>query len=123
MLGKTQFEFMFDAHTPLDKRKLESARIREKYPDRIPVIVEPSLACRKDLPIDKNKYLVPNDLTIAQFIYVIRKRIKLSAEQALFCFVGGGIPSNTTLMSALYDMHKSEDGFLKIVYSSESTFG
>ena len=34
--------------------------------------------------IDKQKYLVPADLTIGQFVYVIRKRIKLSAERAFF---------------------------------------
>jgi GABA(A) receptor-associated protein len=27
--------------------------------------------------IDKKKYLVPADLTVGQFVYVIRKRIKL----------------------------------------------
>jgi GABA(A) receptor-associated protein len=31
--------------------------------------------------IDKKKYLVPMDLTVGQFVYVIRKRIKLSPEK------------------------------------------
>ncbi|KAJ4833723.1 Autophagy- protein 8f [Turnera subulata] len=67
-------------------RRAEAARIREKYPDRIPVIVEK--AERSDIPnIDKKKYLVPADLTVGQFVYVIRKRIKLSAEKAIFIFV------------------------------------
>ena len=37
--------------------------------------------------IEQNKYLVPFDLTMAQFIYIIRKNIKLSSEQALFLFI------------------------------------
>jgi GABA(A) receptor-associated protein len=37
--------------------------------------------------IDKKKYLVPADLTVGQFVYVIRKRIKLSPEKAIFIFV------------------------------------
>ena len=40
-----------------------------------------------DIPdIDKKKYLVPCDLTVGQFVYVIRKRIKLKPEKALFIY-------------------------------------
>uniref|UniRef100_A0A9I9DKB0 Autophagy-related protein n=1 Tax=Cucumis melo TaxID=3656 RepID=A0A9I9DKB0_CUCME len=43
---------------------------------------------RSDIPnIDKKKYLVPADLTVGQFVYVTRKRIKLSAEKEIFIFV------------------------------------
>ena len=42
---------------------------------------------------DKNyRYLVPADLTVGQFVYVIRKRIKLSAEKAIFIFVDNVLP-------------------------------
>nr|QAR18130.1 ATG8f3 [Nicotiana benthamiana] len=75
----------------LEKRRAEASRIREKYPDRIPVIVEK--AEKSDIPnIDKKKYLVPADLTVGQFVYVIRKRIKLSAEKAIFIFVDNVLP-------------------------------
>ena len=41
---------------PAERRKTESARIREKYPDRIPVIVEK--VEKSDIPdIDKKKYV------------------------------------------------------------------
>jgi len=81
----------FKSEHPLEKRQAESLRIREKYPDRIPVIVEK--AGRSDIPdIDKKKYLVPGDLTAGQFVYVIRKRIKLSPEKAIFIFVNNILP-------------------------------
>ncbi|KAG5414334.1 hypothetical protein IGI04_001901 [Brassica rapa subsp. trilocularis] len=52
----------------------------------IQVIVEKGE--KSDIPtIDKKKYLVPADLTVGQFVYVIHKRIKLSAEKAIFIFV------------------------------------
>jgi hypothetical protein len=38
------------------------------------------------------RYLVPADLTVGQFVYVIRKRIKLSAEKAIFIFVDNVLP-------------------------------
>ncbi len=76
-----------------EKRKSEAERIRAKYPDRVPVICEK--ADRTDIPdIDKKKYLVPADLTVGQFHYVIRKRIKLAPEKALFLFCSNSIPPN-----------------------------
>ncbi|KAE8956555.1 hypothetical protein PR001_g31694, partial [Phytophthora rubi] len=48
---------------------------------------------RSDIPdIDKKKFLVPADLTVGQFVYVIRKRIKLSPEKAIFIFVNNVLP-------------------------------
>ena len=38
------------------------------------------------------RYLVPGDLTVGQFVYVIRKRIKLTPEKAIFVFVGNVLP-------------------------------
>mmetsp|Transcript_11428 Transcript_11428/g.20149 ORF Transcript_11428/g.20149 Transcript_11428/m.20149 type:complete len:139 (+) Transcript_11428:115-531(+) len=112
----------FKAEHPLEKRKQEAARIKEKYPDRIPVIVE--RAEKSDIPdIDKKKYLVPSDLTVGQFVYVIRKRIKLSPERAIFIFVRNILPPSAALMSSVYADHRDEDGFLYITYSGENTFG
>ena len=73
--------------------------------------------------IDKNKYLVPPDLTIGQFLYVIRKRIKLTPEKSIFLFINNSIPSSSKIISQLYKDHKNEDGFLYIIYSGENTFG
>ncbi|KAM7271813.1 hypothetical protein ACFE04_031027 [Oxalis oulophora] len=105
-----------------ERRQAEASRIREKYPDRIPVIVE--RAEKSDVPeIDKKKYLVPADLTVGQFVYVVRKRIKLSPEKAIFIFVHNILPPTGTMMSAIYEENKDEDGFLYMTYSSENTFG
>ncbi|GJP67006.1 hypothetical protein CLOP_g23875 [Closterium sp. NIES-67] len=63
---------------------MEADRIRQKYPDRIPVIVEK--ARRSKVPdMDKKKYLVPADISISQFTAVIRNRIKLSRSKQYFC--------------------------------------
>ncbi|CRK17646.1 hypothetical protein BN1708_017600, partial [Verticillium longisporum] len=59
--------------------------------------------------IDKKKYLVPADLTVGQFVYVIRKRIKLSPEKAIFIFVDEVLPPTAALMSSIYEEHKDED--------------
>lgn len=99
----------------LDKRKTESDRIRQKYTDRIPCIVSKSE--KSDVPqIDKTKYLVPCDLTVGQFVYVIRKRINLPPEKAIFVFVNNVLPPSSCLMSLLYEEHRDEDGFLYITW-------
>mmetsp|Transcript_3710 Transcript_3710/g.9607 ORF Transcript_3710/g.9607 Transcript_3710/m.9607 type:complete len:129 (+) Transcript_3710:36-422(+) len=108
----------------LESRKASSASIRSKHPDRIPVIVE-KRARDQSLPeIDKKKFLVPADLTIGQFVYVIRKRIKLAPEQAIFLFVSSGtLPPSVAALQTVYDKYKDEDGFLYMTYSGENTFG
>lgn len=112
----------FQKRYDFEQRINESKRIREKYPDRVPVIVEKSKNSDVD-NIDKRKFLVPNDLTIGQFLYTIRKRIKLAPEKALFIFVNGTLPPTAALISHVYKEHKDNDGFLYVMYSTESTFG
>ncbi|KAG7796854.1 hypothetical protein KL944_004955 [Ogataea haglerorum] len=100
----------------------EASRIRGKFLDRIPVICEK--VEESDIPeIDKRKYLVPSDLTVGQFVYVIRKRIQLPSEKAIFIFVNDILPPTASLMSTIYEQYKDEDGFLYILYSGENTFG
>lgn len=113
---------MLQSPNILEKRKEESGRIRQKYPDRIPVICEK--AEKSNIPdIDKKKYLVPADLTVGQFVYVIRRRIKVDQNTNIFIFVNNVLPPTAALMSSLYDEQKDDDGFLYITYSGENTFG
>ena len=57
--------------------------------------------------LDKKKYLVPNDLTVGQFYILIRKRIKLRAEDALFFFVNNQIPPTSATIGALYQVNNN----------------
>ncbi len=115
--------FNYDKTHTLDERIAEATRIMARHPDRIPVLVQKDT--KSDIPdIDKYKYLVPNDLTIGQFVYVIRKRLKnFTAEKALFVYINNTLPATNMLVSEIYNKHKSSDGFLRIIYSTENTFG
>ncbi len=62
-------------------------------------------------------------MTVGQFVYVIRKRIKLPSEKAIFIFVNDILPPTAALISTIYEEHKDEDGFLYVLYSGENTFG
>lgn len=105
-------------------RLKESKRIMNIYPDRLPVICERSENASYDCPfIDKKKYLIPRDLTVGQFLYVIRNRLKMPAEKALYIFINGTIPATAHHMDIIYEFYKDDDGFLYISYTFENTFG
>eukprot|EP01031_Cornospumella_fuschlensis_P029343 gene29343-35421_t len=73
--------------------------------------------------IDKKKYHVPPDLTCGQFIYSIRRRLKLPSEKALFLFVNGTIPATSAMMNAIHEQHKDKEGVLHVTYGEENIFG
>ena len=103
-----------------EKRASESKRMMDKYTDRIPCIIETG----KDLRLDKHKYLIPSNLTLGQFITVVRKRIKLGDTEALFIFTECNvIPPTSAIMSHIYETFKHEDGFLYLWIGMENTFG
>lgn len=114
----------FKKKYPFHLRQNESYTIQLKYPDRIPVICEKSSARDTSVPdIDKNKYLVPTDLSLGQFAYVIRRRLRLPPERSIFLFVNDRLPGCSENIFSLYDMHKDADGFLYITYRGENVFG
>ena len=58
-------------------------------------------------------------MLVSDFISFIPKDISFS----LYIFIDGNIPSNTQLLSVLYDDYKNKDGFLYMIYDIENTFG
>jgi GABA(A) receptor-associated protein len=118
--------FKFKEQNPdPNKRRQEAEKIREKYPDRVPIICEKAPNCRSLSNVDKSKYLVPNDLTVSQFSFIIRKRLELSKDAALFLLVSGkhSITGDTSI-SEIYEKYSDkDDGFLYIAYTSELTWG
>ena len=115
--------FRYELNTPFDKRKEESKKLKEKYINRVPVIIKKADNATNTPDIDKEKYLVPKDLDIAQFLYVIRKRIKLSPDQAVFLFCNNETIPMASKFGTIYEEKSKDDGFLYLMYSLESTFG
>ncbi|KAH8874014.1 Gamma-aminobutyric acid receptor-associated protein-like 2 [Schistosoma japonicum] len=84
-------KFKFKESHTFEQRQQDSTKIKNKYAGRVPVVVERHLNSQI-VDIDKHKFLVPDDVTVAQFMWIIRKRIDLSSEKALFLFVGKTMP-------------------------------
>ena len=106
-------------HNSLEERIDTSNKILEKYTDRVPVIVD----CKKDINISKNKYIVQKELSVAQFIYIIKKRIDVHSSQAIFLVCNNRLVNSTDTMDNIYHYNKHSDGFLYIILSLENVFG
>lgn len=108
---------------PFEARKAESARLLQLHPSRVPVIVRRSTSCSRSVEIDKTKFLVPEDITTMQFVDVIRKRIRLNKNEAIFLYSNSSLLSGPSTIRAVFSRHRSEDGFLYVFYALENTFG
>ena len=102
---------------------LQSNKILENHPDKVPVILERDKNCSLNKPI-KTKYILSKEVTMAEFIKIIREKLDLSPEKALFFLVNGksSLSGNESL-GTIYKDYKSKDGFLYIAYASEEIWG
>lgn len=112
----------YKSYLTFSERLNESTNIKKKYPDRIPVIIQRTPYSNAPL-LSKYKYLVPTELTVAQLLYSIRKKIKIESHQSIFFFIGETIPISSSTILQLYNIHKDSDGFLYLTYDTENTFG
>ncbi|XP_075688421.1 microtubule-associated protein 1 light chain 3 gamma isoform X2 [Rhinoderma darwinii] len=114
----------FKQRKQLGKKMSEVIGIKAKFPTKIPVIVE-RYHKEKYLPLlDKIKFLVPRDLSMSQFVNIIRNRMDLSATQAFYILVNEkNLVSMSFTMSELYRDQKDEDGFIYMTYASQEMFG
>uniref|UniRef100_A0A669DNK5 Microtubule-associated protein 1 light chain 3 gamma, like n=1 Tax=Oreochromis niloticus TaxID=8128 RepID=A0A669DNK5_ORENI len=68
----------------LATRKNEVCSIRSKFPNKLPVIVERYIRERTLPLLDKTKFLVPYELTLGQFLCLLRYVICDSQQVLLF---------------------------------------
>ena len=115
--------YQFKMQHSFDKRKTESERLKEKHPDKVPIILEKG--GDSSLPtFDKQKFLMQRNITVGQFLFIIRSKIKLDPTQSLFIFIDNShIPTTSITIGEVFDKYGDKDGFLYMSYSSQQTFG
>lgn len=100
--------------------------IISKYPDRVPVYVRKAPNAKDNIDdLEKHKYLIPVDMTMGNFLCVIRKHVKLSPSQAIFIFISKKniLVPNSSMFGEIYKQYVDEDKMLHLDYTGENTFG
>ncbi|KAK7079138.1 Microtubule-associated proteins 1A/1B light chain 3C [Halocaridina rubra] len=70
------------------------------------------------------KFLVPQEITMSQFLHIVRNRLNITSTMSLYLLV-----NNTTLVSLsktlaeVYRESHDDDGFLYVTYASQEVFG
>ncbi|KIH46876.1 microtubule associated protein 1A/1B, light chain 3 [Ancylostoma duodenale] len=98
-----------------DAREKDVAEIRRQQPNKVPVIIE-RFDGERSLPLmDRCKFLVPDHITVAELMHIVRRRLQLHPEQAFFLLVNEkSVVSNSMTMSQLYQTDRDQDGFLYV---------
>ena len=105
----------------ITQKKEESDKLVSKYPNRVPVIVH----TEKGLPkLDKSKFLVPYDLLLSEFVYVVRRRMKLGSKKSLMLLSNETLLRANDTMKTIFDAEGDKDtNFLYVNAVAENTFG
>jgi len=136
----------FKLQNSYEKRKNISSNIRLKYPNKIPIIIEPYRDT--DPKILKIKFLVSYDITVGNLIYQIRQHMEsIDEKTGLSFYIRSNkgekslsdiytyglsyisLPSDMILapmaytIGIVYNNNKDDDGFLYMTYAAENTFG
>jgi GABA(A) receptor-associated protein len=112
----------FKEKYPFSERLRQATTVKQKYPEKIPIICENQILSKQDLDL-KVKYLIPKDFTIGNLIYSIRKNLVVSQEKSIFIFIDNILPRSNDRIIDLYNEYRDDDMFLYIVYCHENTFG
>ena len=117
-------DFQYKQNNSLQSRKNQYRKILENHPDKVPVILERDKKCTINKTI-KTKYILSQEVTMAEFVNIIREKLDLKPDRALFFLVNGKHSvTMTDELGGIYQKYKDEeDGFLYMSYSEEIVYG
>ena len=124
----------------LEERKKQSDKILNLYQDKCPIYLSFDSNIKlninnKDNKLNINKYIVTTDLTLGQFLTIVRKKINFSSIEsldALTLFIeeykndklkSSILAPTSSTIGELYHKNKDEDGFLYLKVVKENAFG
>ena len=119
-----------EIHPPTQFSKKKIEEILRKYPDRIPIVISSKTFKSHNV----NRFIVPIDMTLNQFMRILRNKTKLNEMEAIFIFVKDCSLKNkdksneiiapvSETIGSLYDKYKDEKLILNLFYEKEDVFG
>ena len=95
--------------------------ICKKYPSHVPVIV--NVEHGNSLSLLKNKFLVPEQVTVSMFLCTLRRHCSIRAEEALYLYFNNALEPATTPFSTIRASHADDTGAVICTVAHEKTFG
>jgi len=101
--------------------------MREKYPDRLPIIIEIQKQ-PNPIQLSQTRFIVHKSYTVGRLITEIRKNSPtLKSDEAMFLFCdaknNGILAPISKTIEELYNQYKDTDGFLYFTIAKENVFG
>jgi hypothetical protein len=116
---------------PSDFSRKKIEILLRKYPDRVPIIIS-----SKSIKHNVNRFITPLNMTISEFIVILRQKIQIVPSDAIYIFIKQKSKNtdnntiNTDIMvqpsatiGTLYDMYKDDNMVLNILFEKEAVFG
>ncbi|CAG9325490.1 unnamed protein product [Blepharisma stoltei] len=107
-----------------EERLRQAARFREKYIDRVPIVIQNDERCSLPRTMHNNLFIIPKNNTAGDLLALIRKKTYLPKTQAIAMFVGHqNLVMIDMTLSELYERYSDNDGFLYILCTDHEVFG
>jgi hypothetical protein len=122
---KAKIDYTKDTFTKEEQEliKKEISVIMHKYENYVPVIVKVK---DKKFELVKNKYLIHGNITIAEFLCILRKKFKkkINPTEGIYIFINNTIPCTNNTLELLYNINKDKNtDMLFVTICKENTFG
>ncbi len=113
------------SQTHFSKKKIEE--LMSKFPDRVPIVISSKSFKEHNI----NRFIVPVNMTINQFMIILRNKTKINSTEAIFIFVKDYkktskqdvIAPVSETIGSLYDKYKDDKLILNLFYEKEAVFG
>jgi hypothetical protein len=118
----------------LEERKEITNKILTKYEEKCPIYLSFDSQLNLKSFRNYNRYIVTNNLTLSQFLLIVKKKINVDSNETLTLFIEIYDKNNSNIknsilaplsssIASIYDLNKNDDGFLYMTLVKENVFG
>jgi hypothetical protein len=117
-----------------EERKEITDKILGKYEEKCPLYLSFDSQLNLKSLKNYNRYIVTNNLTLSQFLMIVKKKINFDSTESLTLFIEIYDKNSSNIkdtivaplsssIASIYDMNKNDDGFLYMRLVKENVFG